>query len=87
MGTLIGWIITGLIGFVAGWLAQAIVPGDEGLSWWQTALLGVVGAFVGGILLDVVFGWDVGRFVGGVVGALVLLMGYNLLTRRKLTSG
>ncbi len=87
MGPLLGWIITGLIGFVAGWVAQFIVPGDEGLSWWQTALLGVAGAFVGGALLNLVFDWEVGRFVGGVVGAVVLLIGYNLVTRRRITSG
>ncbi|MGO2596737.1 MAG: GlsB/YeaQ/YmgE family stress response membrane protein, partial [Glutamicibacter arilaitensis] len=41
----IGWIVLGLI---AGAIAKAIKPGEQGGGWIATLLLGVVGAIVGG---------------------------------------
>ena len=41
------WMI--IIGFVAGWIARAIVPGVEAMGFWMTAGLGILGSIVGGL--------------------------------------
>ena len=38
------WIIFGLI---AGALAKLIMPGNQGMGWLMTIILGIVGAYVG----------------------------------------
>jgi uncharacterized membrane protein YeaQ/YmgE (transglycosylase-associated protein family) len=42
---IIAWIVLGLL---AGAIAKAIVPGQQGDGWLSTMLLGVLGAFIGG---------------------------------------
>ena len=44
---IIGMII---VGFFAGWIARALMPGLDAMGFWMTALLGIVGAFVGGFV-------------------------------------
>ena len=89
MGVL-GFLWFAIVGFVAGFIAKAIVPGDEGLNWWQTALLGMVGSLVGGTLFNVLTGegFDLERssFIGSIIGAVLALVAYNFATRRQLSS-
>ena len=47
LGTIVGLII---IGFFAGLIARALVPGKQSMTILQTILLGVIGSFVGGFL-------------------------------------
>ncbi len=42
---IIAWIVLGLL---AGAIAKAIVPGQQGGGWLSTMFLGVLGAFIGG---------------------------------------
>ena len=42
------WMI--IIGFIAGWIARAIVPGVDALGFWMTTGLGIVGSIVGGLI-------------------------------------
>ena len=83
--TIIGMIIIGLI---AGFLARAIVPGDDSMGIVQTIVLGIVGSFVGGLLASLLFGGD-GDFlqpsglIGSIIGAIVALVIYNAVTGRK----
>ena len=42
------WMI--IIGFVAGWIARAIVPGVDAMGFWMTTGLGIVGSIVGGLI-------------------------------------
>ena len=44
---IVSWIILGVI---AGAIAKLIVPGRQGGGFWQTAALGISGAFIGGII-------------------------------------
>lgn len=52
-------------------------------------LVGIVGAFVGGLIGDVVlghrvrFGWHLGPFVLAVVGAVVLLLALEAVQGRR----
>ena len=42
------WMI--IIGFIAGWIARAIVPGVDAMGFWMTTGLGIVGSIVGGLI-------------------------------------
>jgi len=81
---IIGWILLGLI---AGAVAKAILPGDDPGGLIITTLIGIAGALVGGFLATAVFGahpldtfFDVSTWVTAIVGSIVLLLVYRLLT-------
>ena len=83
---ILAWIILGLI---AGAIAKAIMPGRDPGGFIVTALIGIVGAVIGGFLGNMIFG--IGRVSGvdirsiliSVVGALLLLWIYRMATRRS----
>jgi uncharacterized membrane protein YeaQ/YmgE (transglycosylase-associated protein family) len=78
-----------LVGLVAGLLARAIMPGRQQISLPLTALLGVVGSFVGGFLLSLVSGqrrildFSTTGIIGSVIGALVVLLVYTQVVARR----
>ena len=78
------WIIFGLI---AGAIAKFIMPGNQGMGWLMTIILGIVGAFVGG-WIGSMLGWgtvnefDIKSMLLAVVGALVVLWIYGMFTKR-----
>ncbi len=83
-------IVLLVVGFLAGLAARALVPGPDPMSAGQTWLLGVVGSFVGGFLGYVIFGSDiedgvvqVSGVIGSVIGAVIVLLAYNAVTRRR----
>ncbi len=80
-----GWII---LGFVAGLLARAIMPGEQRMGFVRTTLLGIAGSFVGGMLVALLRGGDPmviepSGFIGATIGALVLLVLGHVLFRHK----
>lgn len=86
MGTIIAYIIIGLIG---GAIAKAILPGKQGGGWFATMALGIVGALVGGWLggllfnvsYDAIFSWQ--GLIFSVLGALLLLVVWGAITKNK----
>ena len=75
------WIIFGAI---AGWLASVIVKANNGLG--MDILLGIVGAVVGGFIMQIfgatgVTGFNVYSLVVAVIGAAVVVSLGRLLTR------
>jgi len=81
---IIAWIVLGLI---AGWIASKIMQG-EGSGLVMNLLLGVVGAFVGGLLFRAVGGTGITGFnlwslIVAVIGAIVILWIYNALQSRR----
>lgn len=87
----LSWIVCGLI---VGLLARAIVPGRQGIGFIGTVALGVIGAFVGGVMASAMWGpppsdpaladpatmWP--GWVMALVGAVVVLWGYVALAGR-----
>ena len=61
----ISWII---VGIVAGWLAGVITKTDR--SIWGDLVLGLIGAFIAGIVTDGLIGGDSGLIVSILVAAV-----------------
>lgn len=84
-----GIIWTIIIGFIAGVIAKFIMPGDKEPSGFiLTTILGIVGAFVASFL-GRALGWyspgEGAGLVGAVVGAIIVLFVYSLITSRQTT--
>ena len=85
------WMI--VLGLIVGAVARLIVPGKHSMGLIATALLGIVGAYVGGTLGSVVFPPHEfmvtppikHSFLGALVGAVILLWIYRLVTSRSRT--
>lgn len=79
---LIGAII---IGFFAGLIARAIHPGNDKAGFIVTTALGIVGSLVatyGGQLLGLYPKGASAGFIASVIGAIVVLFIYNMITKR-----
>ena len=82
-----GIIWTIIIGFIAGVIAKFIMPGpNEPQGFILTTILGVVGAIVA-TYLGQALGWyqpgEGAGFIGAVVGAIVVLLIWGAVTRRR----
>ncbi len=79
------WIWTILIGFVAGLIAKAVMPGTGPSGFILTAVLGIAGSvaatFIGQAMGFYGEGSGAG-FIGSIVGAAVLLGVYHLVTKK-----
>ena len=82
----IGWIVLGLI---AGAIAKAIKPGEQGGGWLATLVLGVVGAVIGGWIGSALFNvdissfWSLSTWLLAIGGSLIVLIIWGLITRKK----
>ena len=81
--TFLLWIAIGLI---AGWLASAVVGGGYGVI--GDIVVGIVGAFLGGLLFRntgaaVPFGGLAGTIFVAFIGAMVLLVLLRLINRMR----
>lgn len=89
MFSVLSWIVVGLI---VGLIARALVPGKQSLGIIMTIALGIVGAFVGGLISSFIWpqwtsdpnvnnmwpGW-----LMSIVGGVIVLWGYLALTGRR----
>ncbi len=90
MLTIIMWLV---VGFLAGLLAKAIVPGTSQKpgGFWGTAILGIVGAIVGGAIYYLVSGGNRGFHTGfdlpsilwATLGAVVVVIIERAIAGRR----
>jgi uncharacterized membrane protein YeaQ/YmgE (transglycosylase-associated protein family) len=66
--SLVGWIV---VGFVAGALSAAVVPGRAARGCLSTILVGVLGGILGGFLARELGIGDSSGFLGAIVLAFV----------------
>ena len=75
------------VGLIAGGLARLIVPGRDPIGILGTALLGIVGSFVGGLLVSLLFENTLqlrtSGLIGSVIGAVIALLIYRSTYRRR----
>jgi uncharacterized membrane protein YeaQ/YmgE (transglycosylase-associated protein family) len=74
-----------IVGFVAGVIGRALMPGDpfQGMSgpksWGVSVLVGLIGAALGYVIFTVLLGigdtdvFDFGGIVGAVIGVVIVL--------------
>ena len=84
---IIGWI---LLGFLAGVIAKALMPGEERGGCIMTTLLEIEGALLGGFLASI-FGlgdpidefFDLSTWVAAIIGAVVILAIWRAVNDRR----
>lgn len=84
MGILL-WII---LGGIAGWLASIVMKTNESMGLLANIVVGIIGAFIGGYVFNMLGGGDVNGFnlyslLVATIGAIILLGIVRLFTRRK----
>lgn len=81
-----GWIWTILIGLLVGFVAKLITPGKEPAGFLITMIIGIAGALVA-LLIGRALGWyaegQTPGFIASVIGAVIVLVIYHMLTRRS----
>lgn len=78
------WTI--LIGFIVGIVAKFLMPGRDPAGFFITAIIGIVGSIIATYLGRFMGFYRVGEsagFIAAVVGAIILLFLYRLVTARK----
>ncbi len=81
-----GIIWTILIGFIAGLVARAVMPGNQSMGFILTTVLGIAGSLIATYLGQAMGWYTVGAgagFIASVVGAIVLLVIYGLVARKR----
>ncbi|HEY8582368.1 MAG TPA: GlsB/YeaQ/YmgE family stress response membrane protein [Capillimicrobium sp.] len=82
---MIGAIILGLL---AGFIAKALLPGDDPGGFFVTILLGLAGALIGYFIFTRLLGigdndmFDLGGLLGAIIGTMILLLGYRQVAAR-----
>jgi uncharacterized membrane protein YeaQ/YmgE (transglycosylase-associated protein family) len=81
---MLGEIISAIVvGFLAGLLGRALLPGKQKMGFLATVLLGIVGAFVGYLIFAELLGigdddkFDLGGLPGAIIGAMIVLFLYD----------
>lgn len=85
--SLLGILIYLIVGGVAGWLASIVMKRDGSQGIILNIVVGIIGGFLGGWLLPTLGlglggGW-VGFLITAFIGAVVLLLIVNLLSRGR----
>ena len=72
-----------LLGLLAGFIAKALMPGDDPGGFFVTILLGLAGSLVGFFLFTELLGigdsdmFDLGGLIGAIIGTMILLGVYR----------
>ena len=82
-------IVLLVVGLIVGAIARLLVPGRDPMGLLGTAVLGIVGSFIGGFLGYILFGKDAGegalqpaQFLGSLIGAVIALLVWRAINNR-----
>ena len=86
------FIVWLLVGGLIGWIASMIMGTNEQQGMLLNIIVGIVGAFLGGLLLAPLFGvgtinqsdFSIGSLLVSLAGAIVLLAIVNLIRRKSI---
>jgi uncharacterized membrane protein YeaQ/YmgE (transglycosylase-associated protein family) len=74
-----------VVGFLAGLIARAVYPGANPMGFMMTALLGIVGSIVGGLIARLIWKpqpgqkFHPGGFLLSIIGAILVLFVWQRL--------
>lgn len=84
---ILGWIVLGLL---AGAIAKAIMPGNQGGGWLATIALGIIGALLGGFIAANLFDkqgitsfFSPGTWITAILGSLLALLIWGFVTKNR----
>jgi uncharacterized membrane protein YeaQ/YmgE (transglycosylase-associated protein family) len=83
---ILAWIVFGLL---AGAVARVVAPGRHRFGCLTTLIVGIAGAFIGGVIGNVILGhhvrftFDLVPFLLAVVGSVVLLLALEALSGKR----
>jgi uncharacterized membrane protein YeaQ/YmgE (transglycosylase-associated protein family) len=93
MNTLTLILSWALVGLIVGVIARLLVPSGHPMGILRTILLGIVGAFVGGLICRAIrggpsdpFSFSAGAWEGwvfSIIGAVIVLLIYSWWMRRS----
>jgi len=85
----VGLITMIIVGVLAGWITELLMRGSGyGIIW--DFILGIVGSIVGGWLtslflgVDLTTGFNLTTIIVSVIGAIVVVLIFRLVTRRSI---
>ena len=85
--SIIAWLV---VGAIAGFIASKVVPGDEGYGVLGGLIAGIIGAMLGGFLFSLLTGnedWltgiDIPTVLAAIVGAIIVVFVWNMVTKRS----
>lgn len=84
-----GIVLFLLFGLVIGFVARALMPGQQKMGWIATGAVGVGGSLLGGLVASAISGTEAARLepagiIGSILGALAVLALYMWAARRRL---
>ena len=80
------WMI--IVGLIVGAIAKLIMPGRDPGGIIVTIIIGILGSLVGGFVLGLLLpGREIGPagFIGSILGAILLLWIYRMVTKNRTT--
>jgi uncharacterized membrane protein YeaQ/YmgE (transglycosylase-associated protein family) len=86
IGNLIAAIV---IGFIAGFIGRALLPGPDPMGVVATIVVGIVGALVGWVIFTYVLNigdddkFDLGGIIGAIVGTMLVLLALRAVRGRE----
>ena len=80
-----GWIMSIILGAIAGWIAEKIMKTDTGLL--MNIIVGIIGALIGNFIFDALIGSSgegsiIGQLIVAVIGACILIWLVRLVRGR-----
>jgi uncharacterized membrane protein YeaQ/YmgE (transglycosylase-associated protein family) len=72
-----------ILGILAGYIAKALLPGDDPGGFFVTILLGLAGSLVGFFIFTELLGigdaqmFDLGGLIGAIIGTMLILLVYR----------
>jgi uncharacterized membrane protein YeaQ/YmgE (transglycosylase-associated protein family) len=78
-----------ILGILAGYIAKALMPGDDPGGFFVTILLGLAGSLVGFFIFTELLNigdteiFDLGGLIGAVIGTMILLGIYRAVAGRQ----
>ena len=80
---IISWVI---IGGLAGWIGSMITKDNEEMGFFKNVTVGIIGAFIGGFVFNIIGGYGITGFniwslIVSVIGSVILLSIINMFKK------
>jgi uncharacterized membrane protein YeaQ/YmgE (transglycosylase-associated protein family) len=78
-----------ILGILAGYIAKALMPGDDPGGFFVTILIGLAGSLIGFFIFTGLLGigdtdiFDLGGLIGAIIGTMILLGVYRVVAGRN----